>query len=111
MGAQSVSVVVPATSANLGCAFDCAGIALNLYLRAQATVSDEPRLAVAYRGADAAEVPTDGQNLVVQAMQRAAAAFGKAAPAGLRVDLENEIPLGKGFGSSAAAIVAGTVLG
>jgi len=118
MRARSVSVVVPATSANLGCAFDCAGIALDLYLRAQATVSDGPGLAVSCRGVDASQIPQNDSNLVVQAMQRAAARAGKSLPGmnpntppGLKVELENEIPLGVGLGSSAAAIITGTLLG
>ena len=73
MGALSASVVAPATSANLGCAFDCAGIALNLYLHAQATVTDSPGLVVSYKGVDDAEIPTDESNLVVQAMHHAVA--------------------------------------
>ena len=111
MAAHSVSVVVPASSANLGCAFDCAGIALNLYLRAEVSLIEALGIAVAYRGADVGQIPQDETNLVVQAMRRAADAAGKPLPAGLHLVLENQIPLGVGLGSSAAVIVAGIALG
>jgi homoserine kinase len=106
---RSVSVTVPATSANLGCAFDCAAIAAGLYLRARATANNSG-LEVLYRGVDSDQISRDETNLVVQAMQRSAAHLKMKLP-GLRLEVENEIPLGVGLGSSAAAIVAGTVLG
>jgi len=109
-----VSVVVPASSANVGCAFDCAAIALSLYLRASASrkkgsASDSPS-EVSYQGANADQVPRDAANLILRAMQRAAAARNTTLPP-LRLDVRNEIPLGVGLGSSAAAIVAGVLLG
>ena len=81
MAALNVSVVVPATTANLGCAFDCAGIALGLYLRARATTSDTPGLAISYRGVDASQISQDENNLVAQAMQRRLCAPAKVCPA------------------------------
>jgi homoserine kinase len=106
----SASIVVPATTANVGCAFDCAGIALSLYLRASAKASDSAGFEVIYSGENAAEIPRDANNLIVKAMQRAAAR-SKTPLAGARVDVQNDIPLGVGLGSSGAAIVAGTLLG
>src|SRR5580658_6384629 len=110
MGARTVSVVVPATSANLGCAFDCAGLALNLYLRARATVTGKPGLEVTYQGEDATQIPKDDTNLVVQSMRHAASRLGEVLP-GFKLEVHNDIPLGVGLGSSAAAIVAGLLLG
>jgi homoserine kinase len=107
---RSSSVIVPATTANLGCAFDCAGIALSLYLRASAKASDSSGFAVTYHGESAGQIPTDASNLMVKAMQ-GAAARSKANLPGAQIEVQNDIPLGIGLGSSAAAIVAGTVLG
>lgn len=104
----SVSVIVPATTANLGCAFDCAGIALSLYLRATAT-PQPGGFTVAYSGPNAAEIPSDESNLIVKAMRHFAATSGANFPCA-RVEVENEIPLGVGLGSSASAIVAGILL-
>jgi homoserine kinase len=100
--------VVPASSANVGCAFDCAAIALGLYLRVSAA-ANQPGLELNYSGANADQVPRDKSNLLVKAMERTAAANGVPLPS-LRLDVQNEIPLGVGLGSSAAAIVAGILL-
>jgi homoserine kinase len=101
--------VVPASSANVGCAFDCAAIALGLYLRVSAAPA-ESGYDLNYTGANADQVPLDKSNLLVQAMERTAAAGGAPLPS-VRLDVQNEIPLGVGLGSSAAAIVAGILLG
>jgi homoserine kinase len=100
--------VVPASSANVGCAFDCAAIALGLYLRVSAAPA-ESGYDLNYTGANADQVPLDKSNLLVQAMERTAAAGGAPLPS-VRLDVQNEIPLGVGLGSSAAAIVAGILL-
>ena len=106
---RAFSVAVPASSANVGCAFDCAAIALNLYLRASAAPL-KSGFEIAYRGADADRIPRDDSNLIVQAMRRTAAESNASLPP-LRLDVQNDIPLGVGLGSSAAAIVAGILLG
>jgi len=105
----SASVTVPATSANLGCAFDCAGIALGLFLRVSATARTSG-FEVVYRGVDSQQVSRDENNLVVQAMLRSAAHLKMKLP-GAFLEVDNQIPLGIGLGSSAAAIVAGIALG
>jgi homoserine kinase len=106
---SSVSVVVPATSANLGCAFDCAALALGLYLRVSATPR-ESGFEIVYRGTNADQVSGGDDNLVVKSMQRCAAHLQRKLP-GARLEVDNQIPLGVGLGSSAAAIVAGIALG
>lgn len=103
-------VVVPATSANLGCAFDCAAIALNRYLRAIVVSHDRTGFEVVYEGPNPDRVPRDETNLVVQGLRRMAA-FTGAELRGARVEIASEIPVGVGLGSSAAAILAGILLG
>ena len=107
-GGPVFSVVVPASSANVGCAFDCAAIALNLYLRASATPAKS--FQVSYSGANADQIPLDASNLIAKAMQRVASTVHASLPA-VQLDVQNDIPLGVGLGSSAAAIVAGILLG
>ena len=107
--AVTSSVTVPATSANLGCAFDCAALAVQLYLRVSATPR-EVGFEVNYHGANPEQVSSGENNLIVKAMQRSGAHFG-AKLSGVRLDVDNQIPLGVGLGSSAAAIVAGIALG
>jgi len=103
-------ITVPATSANLGCAFDCAALALNLYLRARAVLREVPGFEVVYRGPRPECVPTDGSNLVVQGLRKLAACAG-INDHGATIEIESEIPVGVGFGSSAAAVLAGILLG
>jgi homoserine kinase len=103
------SVTVPATSANLGCAFDCAAIALGLFLRVSAT-RQESGFEVTYRGVDPDRVSLDDDNLVVRAMERCATHLKMKLP-GASLEVDNQIPLGVGLGSSAAAIVAGIAVG
>ena len=100
----------PASSANLGCAFDCAALALNLRLRARATVRGSAGFSVKYSGPNPERVPCDATNLVVEGIVRFAAARGENI-SGAELEIESEIPVGVGLGSSAAAIVAGLFLG
>jgi homoserine kinase len=92
---------VPASSANLGPGFDTLGLALEIFLECRFERNDVLKIEVS--GRDAQSISTDGSNLIWQTM----AAYG-APPVRLRI--HNEIPLGKGLGSSAAAITAGVVM-
>jgi len=102
-----VRVRVPATSANLGPAFDCAGLALTRYDVLDFAVLPSG-LEVSVSGVGAGELPTDESHLVVRAFRAACAQLGWTPP-GLRVVAHNDIPQGRGMGSSAAAVVAGVL--
>jgi homoserine kinase len=103
----AVRVRVPATSANLGPAFDCAGLALSCWDDVDVAVTDGG-LEVTVSGAGAGELPTDESHLVVQAFRAACAELGWTPP-GLRLTARNGIPQGRGMGSSAAAVTAGVL--
>jgi homoserine kinase len=111
-GGRSVEVRVPASTSNLGAGFDCFGLALRLYLDVRATVAPEAegpcRVRTAGEGSDA--LPRGGDNLIFRAMRLASAREGLSLPR-VRLSVRNEIPPGRGLGSSAAAIVAGLSLG
>jgi homoserine kinase len=92
-----VTVRAPATSANLGPAFDCAAVALELWNELH--VSEGDGVVVEGEGAD--ELPADTSNLAVRAYALL------ADPAGKRFRFTNRIPLERGLGSSAAAIALG----
>lgn len=99
---------VPASSANLGPGFDALGLALGLTLRCRFRRGD--RLAIRVRGRDASAIPETEANLIWQtALAVAREATGEALPP-IELLVENEIPLGKGLGSSAAALTAGVVI-
>ena len=103
---RSVSVRVPATTANLGPGFDTLGLALALYDELTVTVRPEPGATVDVRGVGEGEVPTDETNLVVTAIRHVFAVYGYELP-GLDLVARNAIPHGRGLGSSGAAIVSG----
>ncbi len=97
MTARRRLVRVPASSANLGPGYDVLAAALALELELE--VSETGEFAV-----DAGpDLPTDRSNLCVRAFERLHSADG------LRFEIESQIPLARGLGSSAAAIVAGLV--
>jgi len=104
---REVRVRVPASSANLGPGFDTLALALGRYDEVLASTADDG-LVVEVAGEGAGEVPLDEQHLVVRAMREAFKAFGETPP-GLRLRCANQIPHGRGLGSSAAASVAGAV--
>ena len=103
---RSVTVRVPATTANLGPGFDTLGLALSLYDELTVTVRDAPGATVEVIGVGAGEVPTDESNLVVTAIRYTFAAYSQPLP-GLHLMARNNIPHGRGLGSSGAAIVSG----
>ena len=99
-----VRVRVPATSANLGPAFDCAGLALSLYDDVVVRVLDAG-LNVDVVGEGSRDLPRDGRHLVVTALRASFDVLG-GQPPGLEVSCTNRIPQSRGLGSSSAAIVA-----
>jgi homoserine kinase len=102
----SVSVKVPATTANLGPGFDTLGLALSLYDELEVTVRAEPGVHVTVRGIGEGEVPTDERNLVVKAIRHTFDHFALPLP-DLEIVAHNAIPHSRGLGSSGAAIVSG----
>lgn len=106
---DAVRVLVPATSANLGPAFDSAGLALSVYDELIAMATDDPGVLVEIEGEGQASLPRDETHLVVRSMTAAFDRMGVAAD-GFILRCRNSIPHGRGLGSSAAAIVGGIVL-
>lgn len=108
------SVDVPASSANLGSGFDCFAAALSLKLRAELHRGDEAGITLNSRGEGAArDDELGGVNLVIRAFREGLRAT-HGAPEGSgawRLEVSSMIPAARGLGSSAAAIVAGLILG
>src|SRR6266545_4152298 len=102
-----VSVRVPASSANLGPGFDAVGLALAIHLECRFRISS--RLSISVEGRDAAEIPTGDNNLIWQTAM-AVAEDVRMAISPIELHINNQIPIGKGLGSSAAALTAGVVI-
>ncbi|KGN41308.1 homoserine kinase [Knoellia aerolata DSM 18566] len=105
-----VTVRVPASSANLGPGFDSVGVALGLWDRCRATVLADHALEITVSGEGAGSVPTDATHLVHRSLVHAFEELGEKPPSGLRLECDNEVPHGRGLGSSATAIVTGVAL-
>src|SRR5882724_2960524 len=102
-----IDIKVPASTSNLGPGFDVLGLALKRYLRVSVSERDEndvgPHIEINGDGTD--EISTGEDNLIWRVMQFAAGRKNVAIPP-IKLIIENEIPLSRGLGSSAAAIVA-----
>ena len=101
------TVRVPASSANLGPGFDALGLALSLFLTCRFRPSDA--LTIRVQGRDAAAIPDNPENLIWQTALAVARSLRLGMPP-IELEIHNEIPLGKGMGSSAAALTAGVVI-
>ena len=91
---------VPASTSNLGAGFDALSLALQRYLK----ISVEPAAAfeIVAKGLEASSIPTTPDNLIRRVADRVAKGRGKQLPP-FCMAIENEIPLARGMGSSAAA--------
>ncbi len=102
-----IQLRLPATSANLGPGFDALGLALSLFLTIQARCA--PVFSIVARGRDADVTGSLESNLIRTTYEAILTEKGRAVlPLALIVD--NQIPLGMGCGSSAAALCAGVLL-
>jgi homoserine kinase len=108
------SVEVPASSANLGSGFDCFAAALSLKLRAELFRGDEAGILLETHGEGSPPADADPeQNLVIRAFRAGLRTAGGASvgSGAWRIEVASMIPAARGLGSSAAAIVAGLLLG
>ena len=108
---STVTVTVPATTANLGPGFDCIGAALSLYNSFQFSrlePSATEKLKITVTGQEAAKVKTDESNLAYVAFVTLYDRL-KQSPPPVAIHINMQVPLARGLGSSATAIVGGLV--
>jgi homoserine kinase len=103
---RAIRIRVPASTSNLGSAFDAAGLALELYLRLEIERLESGPSRLEVSGLDRHLIPESDDNYVWQVMRDVAGSHGATLPP-FRMRMSNEIPITKGLGSSAAATVAG----
>lgn len=106
---STVTVTVPATTANLGPGFDCIGAALTLYNHFKFSLLEASEtLRITATGTEAAKVKTDDSNLAYQAFVKLYEYLGQSPPS-VAIDISLGVPLARGLGSSATAIAGGLV--
>ena len=96
MNQRSITVRVPASSANLGPGFDAVGLALALYADITLTIG----------GTAARRRPDPLRRMIATAVRAACKLAEQRPPSGLQIQVDSEIPLGRGLGASAAARAA-----
>jgi homoserine kinase len=104
----TVKVRVPGTTANCGPGFDAVGIACTIYSELELGLSEKGTLTIEIEGEGKGLIPTDKNNIIYQAVQAVLDKVGKPFQ-GIHLKLYNKIPLARGLGSSAAAIVGGLI--
>jgi homoserine kinase len=105
--AAFTTVRVPASSANLGPGFDTLGLALAIHLECRFELCD--KLEIDLSGRDTHSIPRDESNLIWQTAVRVADSQGMTMPP-LRIEMRNDVPIGRGLGSSASALTAGVAI-
>lgn len=103
---QSVTVRVPATTANLGPGFDSLGMALDMWNSVHVKWGGPASVSISGEGSN--RLRTDDRNLIYQAAQRLLTEVGLTGQP-LEIVARQEVPLSRGLGSSACAIVGGLV--
>ncbi len=101
-----VTVEAPASSANLGPGFDSLALALELYLRVKVTPLAAGAEQIVVQGEGADEIGLDAGNRFFIGLEHGLQEFELEPPV-MRIEMDNQIPLARGLGSSAAACVAG----
>jgi homoserine kinase len=101
-------ITIPGTTANLGPGFDCIGAALSIYNILHFSPPADPKksLLISARGSEAAQLVLDEHNLVYQALIKFYKHIGQTPPP-VQIEIDLGIPMARGLGSSATAIVGG----
>ncbi|MBW4551737.1 MAG: homoserine kinase [Aphanocapsa sp. GSE-SYN-MK-11-07L] len=105
---STISVTVPATTANLGPGFDCLGAALSLYNQFVFSLTPVAETQIQAFGTEAERVVCDRTNLAYQAFAHFHQHVGQTPP-NIKLEIKLGVPLARGLGSSATAIVGGLV--
>lgn len=111
MTITNATVHVPASTSNLGGGFDCVGMAVDRWLTASVAIDDTVRgVTMQRRGALASLTCAAEDDLVYEGFAAACRRGGADVPSGLAFHVTSQIPVARGLGSSAAALVAGAGL-
>jgi len=107
---NKITVSVPATTANLGVGFDCLGAALTMANEFQFKVVDkvdsDTKLKIIVEGKELDKVDIDENNLIYRSLLKLYQHIQQSPP-NLEITIKLGVPLSRGLGSSATAIIAG----
>ncbi|MDA2935226.1 homoserine kinase, partial [Acidobacteria bacterium AH-259-D05] len=105
MSSEPFSVRVPASTSNLGSGFDTVSAAVSLYLTVQVRPTSGKQIEWLH-SSDSPLPLREEDNLILRSLHSTVEVLG-VEPPGLRISMDNQVPLQRGLGSSAAAIIAG----
>ena len=107
---MKVSVETPATVANLGCGFDCFGLALPVYntITIEETIMPGSGIEINILDNNSDNIPRDKNNIVYKAIELLYNYIGQT-PAELKINIKTGIPVARGMGSSASVITGGLI--
>ncbi|KGP71158.1 homoserine kinase [Pontibacillus yanchengensis] len=105
---MTINIRVPGSTSNLGPGFDSIGVALNLYLELSLSPSDSWEFVAL--SSDLEGELDSSDNLIMRTAKHVGQLYNQEEDQAYRVEVKNDIPLARGLGSSAAAIVAGIEL-
>ena len=112
---MKVSVKVPASSANIGPGFDCLGLALPIYntITIEETVLPGTGIEINLMSEEETidemvfdDIPRDENNIVYKAVEMLYNSIGQE-PSELRINIQAQIPITRGLGSSSSIVVGG----
>jgi homoserine kinase len=103
----NIEIEVPASSANLGVGFDCLALALDIHLGVRVEIAEGSASSLVVEGEGSDRLSVDPSNRFLAGFSAGWRAASSDAEPALDIVMTNEIPLGRGLGSSAAATVAG----
>lgn len=104
---NNVTVSVPATTANIGVGFDCLGAALTMTNEFQFVVVDsDTKLKIIVEGEESHKVGLGDSNLIYRSLVQFYQHIQQTPPH-LEITIKLGVPLSRGLGSSATAIVGG----
>jgi homoserine kinase len=111
MSSARASVHVPASTSNLGSGFDCIGMAVDRWLSASVVIDAAANAIVMTRGGSLASLTCSAtDDLIHEGFAAACTGAGREVPRGITYTVTSTIPVARGLGSSAAALVAGAAL-
>jgi homoserine kinase len=109
--ARAFSVRVPASTSNLGAGFDAVGMAVDRWLTVDARVDASDAAVTITRAGTLVQVDcAHADDLIWRGFVAACVALRRTPPRGIALSAQSDIPVARGLGSSAAAVVAGALL-